>query len=313
MLWKGRLVLSPEPEETRLFCMRQIPDGSWSVPKRATDAEAVGVGAFAAISNAPNEIQILWTDFREKHLKWPGGPLFDGVPKLFGRALEGGVLGPVSRITKKSRDFVGDVRIASHSAGMLYALWSENAGSADEGDFLSTRSEGAWSRPLRVTDWKPRDARYSHFGKSNLVVLPSGKVMIFWRREAPYSDIRYRAYKAGNLGPIETIAPKSCCPDVAVSSDGTIHLVFMDEVAPLSKGRWSASLQRHTLYYQARKAGQWTERQKIAKQVFWGTAHVAVSSSDKVNVFWQELSGKHFLFRHASGALITQKAGKVAE
>jgi len=142
--------------------------------------------------------------------------------------------------------------------------------------------------------------------------MPSGDAVIFWRRNEPYSDIRYRMYAQGKPGAIETIAPKSCCGDVDVSSDGTIHLIYMDETVPLVNGRWEANNHRHTLYYQALRRGVWSNRQDVANHVFWGSAHVAVEGSDKVHLFWQELSKDRFLFRHASGTLTSENTEQTA-
>jgi hypothetical protein len=89
LLWPGRAASRASTDTSALFYRSQSLDGTWLGAIEVSDPEASDVSSFVAVSTAPGAIEILWTDHREKHLKWPSGPLFDGIPKLFGRSLDG--------------------------------------------------------------------------------------------------------------------------------------------------------------------------------------------------------------------------------
>lgn len=278
----------------KIYGKSRGPDRAWSNAIVLTDEGAREVTSLSLSCADRRGGLIVWTDARERHADGPSHPHADAFAKVYARTFTPAETASATRVTHKEGTYISEgVRVRGNLAGDAYAVWDQGKRESPQSLYASRRQRGGWTEPRKISD----DSADMHLAY-DLAVLPDGTAYIFWSGPRPKEELYYRSFTGDSLGTIHTLGTGTCCVRAAASKDGQVHIVYQDSYPREDPGRFS----KGHLYYQRLQEGVWSDRQEIAKEIFFDTAAVAVDAEMRLHLFWQELVNNAAEFKHALAA-----------
>jgi hypothetical protein len=279
---------TPKGPVARLLVMNHAYDGTVSKPVVLTDALTSEIGSVSILSRRKNQLDVVWTDARDRAFAGWFHPMRDTYLHLFSRSLNGDSLSETNRVIRKSGKFeVFNAKIRFGPDGDVYAIWDQISHEAGQQIYLGRGDGENWTTPVRVSDDK---ARWPHAHKYfDVANLPNGGALVLWQESTSRRGIRWRVYDQDKLGEIGRLHDQACCLSLAASRSGTIHLVFQDEAAfRTPAGSEAPSQYGQKLFYSAFRFGKWIDVREVAANVLRDTAAAAVDQDGHLHLTWQQ-------------------------
>lgn len=285
--------------------------GGWSDAFTLTDDGAVDITSFWAVARGGGVLEALWTDGRERHVMTWWYPVAQGYPKVFARSWSPDREGPVTRVSRKGRQDAETVRARIGSDGNLIAIWDEMGTDEINQVYLAMQQGQRWSKPVQVSDdpvrmevlrpgRQPEPLMEGHLDH-DIAVLHDGIAWVCWSRDEPSVDVACRRLEKGQLGDIVRVAEKARDVHIGAGMNGTIHLFFeqSDLFTPEGSRKPVPPFHARRLMYVRGSNGVWSKPRVITDAAFVDTAMLAVDTTGRAHLYWQELSGSTVQLVHA--------------